>query len=258
MNKLIFNEKLYIEQLLQTHKKENVDISLFQLIQLISIYLYQEFGYDDAHSLGKAVNVEIEMFDFDNYFYEKYYKTIDNIAKNTIKYDLKLKEGHSIPIYQSEYDMIKACGDKKQQKLLFTLYVMARWNNDTSGWTSNKCKIVHFKKSANLNCTNKELNMIFHYLITNGYIKITKKVGKFCYQMQNFNTDKNEPIAMQVTSFDNLGNQFIASQDNTHITCCLCGRLVKKTNNKMKYCSRCAEQIIKQKDKEYKRNKRKV
>ena len=99
--------------------------------------------------------------------------------------------------------------------------------------------------------------MIFHTLISNGYIKITKKVGKFCYQMQNFNTDKNDAVVMQLTSFDNLGNQFIASQGNTHITCCSCGRLVKKTNNKMKYCSKCAEKIIKEKDKEYKRNKRK-
>ena len=257
MNKLIFNEKLYIEQLLQRHDKDKVDIHLFQLMQLISIYLYQEFGFDDTDRLAKAINSEIEMFNFDGYYYEKYYRTINNIAKSTVKYDLKLKEAYAIPIYKSEYDMIKSCGDKKCQKLLFTLYVMARWNNDTSGWTSNKCKIIHFKKSANLNCTNKELIMIFHILISNGYIKITKKVGKFCYQMQHFNTDKNDAVVMQLTSFDNLGNQFIASQGNTHITCCSCGRLVKKTNNKMKYCSKCAEKIIKEKDKEYKRNKRK-
>ena len=116
MNKLIFNEKLYIEQLLQRHDKEQVDVNLFQLMQLVSIYLYQEFGFDDTDRLSKAINSEIEMFNFDGYYYEKYYRTINNIAKSTIKYDLKLKEVYNIPIYKSEYDMIQSCGDKKCQK----------------------------------------------------------------------------------------------------------------------------------------------
>ena len=52
MNKLIFNEKAYIENVLSTHDK-NINISKFQLIQLIAIYMYQEYDISDKEQLEK-------------------------------------------------------------------------------------------------------------------------------------------------------------------------------------------------------------
>lgn len=256
MNKLIFNEKTYIQNILQTHDKSILDINLFQLTQLIAIYLYQEYDIHDKDQLEKRINAELECFNFDGYYYEIHYKTIRKIVQNVIKYDLKLKEVYKIPIYQSEYDVIKSCGDKKHQKLLITLYVMARWNNNDFGWTSSKCKTPHMKKSANLNISNLDFNLLFYDLQKDGYIKGTKKVGKFCYQMLHYNTNKNEPIAFEVDSFDNIGNKFIASQGNTHISCSLCGRLVKKTSPRMKYCPKCAKEVIKNNNANLQKKKR--
>ena len=51
MNKLIFNEKTYIQNILQTHDKNILDINLFQLTQLIAIYLYQEYYINDKDQL---------------------------------------------------------------------------------------------------------------------------------------------------------------------------------------------------------------
>ena len=254
MNKLIFNEKTYIENLLQTHNN-NMDITLFQLTQLIAIYYYQEYGINDKEQLEKRVNAEIECFHFDGYYYELYYRTIRSVVQSVIKYDLKLKECYKIPIYQSEYEIIKSCGDKKHQKLLITLYAMARWSNNEYGWTSSKCKLPHIKKSANLSMTNKDFYLLFHDLLVDGYINNTKKVGKFCFQMLHYNTDKNEPVVFEIDSFDNIGNKFIASQVNTHTTCALCGKLVKKTSPRMKYCPKCAKELHKQRDREYQKNK---
>lgn len=255
MNKLIFNEKTYIENILKAHDK-NIDITLFQLTQLIAIYYYQEYNILNKEQLEKRVNSELECFDFDGYYYEVYYKTIRKIVQNVIRYDLKLKEVYKIPIYQNEYDVIKSCGDNKHQKLLITLYIMARWNGNEFGWTSSKCKTPHMKKSANLNMSNKEFNLLFHDLLINGYIKGTKKVGKFCYQMLNYNTDKNQPIAFEVDSFDNIGNKFIASQSNIYTTCSICGKLIKKTSPRIKYCSKCSKEIIKNKNNELQKKKR--
>ena len=256
MNKLIFNEKTYIENALKTHNKD-VDINLFQLTQLIAIYYYQEYNISNKEQLEKRVNLELECFEFEGYYYEIYYKTIRKIVQNVIRYDLKLKEAYKIPIYQSEYDIIKSCGDNKHQKLLITLYVMARWNGNNFGWTSSKCKTPHMKKSANLNMTNREFNLLFHDLLVNGYIKGTKKVGKFCYQMLNYNTDKNQSIAFEVDSFDNIGNKFIASQGNNHTICSICGKLIKKTSPRIKYCSKCAKEVIKNKNNDLQKKKRK-
>lgn len=257
MNKLIFNEKTYIENVLNTYDK-NIDITLFQLTQLIAIYYYQEYNISNKEQLEKCINSELERFEFDNYYYEAYYKTIRKIVQNVIRYDLKLKEAYKIPIYQNEYDIIKTCGDNKHQKLLITLYVMARWNGNEFGWTSSKSKTPHIKKSANLNVSNKDLNLLFYDLSTNGYIKSTKKVGKFCYQMLNYNTDKNQPIVFEVDSFDNIGNKFIVSQSNTHTICSVCGRLIKKTSPRIKYCSKCAKEIIKEKNNKLQKKKREV
>ena len=91
MNKLIFNEKTYIENVLNTYDK-NIDITLFQLTQSIAIYYYQEYNISNKEQLEKCVNSELERFEFDNYYYEAYYKTIRKIVQNVIRYDLKLKE----------------------------------------------------------------------------------------------------------------------------------------------------------------------
>ena len=255
MNKLIFNEKTYIENILDSHNKDTLEITLFQLAQLIAVYMYQEYDISDKEQLEKRVNAELELFNFDGYYYEAYYRTIRRIVQGVFKYDIKLKEAYKIPIYKDEYEIIKNCGDKKHQKLLATLYIMARWNGNEFGWTSSKCKDSHMKKSANLNISSLDFNLLFYDLQKSGYIKGTKKVGKFCYQMLHYNTDKNQEIAFEVDSFDNIGNKFIASQGNIHISCALCGRLVKKTSPRMKYCPKCAKELHKERDKEYQKRK---
>lgn len=253
MNKLIFNEKRYIEDVINNHK--NADVQLFQLAQLIAIYHYQE-GCTDKAVLADIVNKELEGFNFADYYYERYYKIIGEIVNSVIKYDMTLKNVTEVPVYKTEYDIISNCGDIKHQKLLLALYVMARWSGD-SGWTSSRCKIKYIKKSANLNCTNAELDSIFYDLINDGYIKKTRKVGKYCYQMLNFNEDKNEDVAIVFDSFDDLGNKFIASKDTSRITCSVCGRLVKRTSPRMKYCKKCAEIKKRENNKKIQQRRRK-
>jgi hypothetical protein len=256
MNKLIFNEKTYIENILKTHDKDILDINLFQLTQLITVYLYQEYDISDKEQLEKRVNAELELFNFDGYYYEAYYRTIRRIIQSVLKYNVKLKEVYKVPIYKNEYDIIKSCGDKKHQKLLITIYAMARWNGNEYGWTSSKCKLQHIKKSANLNMSNNDFYLLIHDLIVNGYINNTKKVGKFCFQPLGYNTDKNEIVEFEIDSFDDIGNKFIASQSNIHTTCCMCGRLIKKASPRTKYCPKCAKEVIKQKNNEVQKKRR--
>ena len=135
----------------------------------------EDYQYLDKE-LEKCVNSELEHFEFDNYYYEAYYKTIRKIVQNVIRYDLKLKEAYKIPIYQNEYDIIKSCGDNKHQKLLITLYVMARWNGNEFGWTSSKSKTPHIKKSANLNVSNKDCFMTCQLM---GILKALRKLESF-------------------------------------------------------------------------------
>lgn len=257
MNNLIFNEKEYVKELLRVHDITLCNITPYKLIYYLVIWYYQEHGVTDKKKLEKYIDDELKDFNICDYYYERYYRNIRDVINNVIKNDIQLKDVHSVVIYQNEYDIIKSCGDKKHQKLLFTLYVMARWNNDENGWTSSKSKLAHIKKSANLYGSINDMALLLHDLIVGGYIVNTKKAGLFRFNMVNFNTDKNEPVAIEVNSFENLGNIFLASQDNVHIVCKSCGRLVKKTNNKMVYCKKCAEERHRNQDKEYQKTKRK-
>ena len=90
--KPIFNEKLYIDNILLTHDAKNLDIELYQLVQLLSIYFYQYEGYDNKNDLAMRVNQELLLFNFDGYYYELWYKNILNICQYVIKKDLKMKD----------------------------------------------------------------------------------------------------------------------------------------------------------------------
>lgn len=248
MNKILFNEKTYIDNIIKNHNKDDVDINMYQLIYLLVVYYYQQMDYTDKFTLAKAVNQQLELMQFDGYYYEQYYKIIDNIIKTVVKYDVKLKDVYVVPIYQTEYEIIQTCGSRKHQKILATLYMIAHWY-DNDGWTPNKCQTSHIKKMANVNCTTNEFDSIIHDLIVDGYITIPRKASQSCYKVNHFETDKNVAEKLQFTSFDNIGNIFIASQGNTHITCISCGRLVKKMSPRQKYCKKCAEIFKKEQNK---------
>lgn len=246
--KPIFNEKLYINNILNTHDKSKLDIGLYQFIQLLSVYFYQYEECKDKTLLASRVNKELSLFEFDDYYYENWYKNILNICKYVIKKELTMKDAYSVEVYRNEIDIIKQCGDMKHQKLLFTLYVLARWNND-SGWTPIQFTLPRIKEMANLTCSLKEFNKLFYDLIQEGYISSLKKADKFIYKPIYYNQDKNVEKFIEITSFDNIGNYYAVSQVNTHTMCSLCGKLVKKTNNKVKYCKKCAEKIHKEQKK---------
>jgi hypothetical protein len=257
MNKLIFNEKQYVKDIVLKYDKNILDINLYQLIRLLAVYYYQELSMTDKKEMSKTINRDIEKFGFNSYYYELHYKTINKIINDVIKYDIKFKDVSSVPIYQDEYEIIKNCGSKKQQKLLATLYVMARWNNETSGWTGMKSRPQHIKKSANLTCTNRDVDLLYYDLYKDKFIDMTRKAGKFCYKMNFFEADKNKPVAIEFNSFDNIGNKFLASLDKEHLVCEKCGKLVKRTSPRMKYCKKCSQEIHREIDREYQKKKKK-
>lgn len=235
---VIFNEKMYIEHLLQTYKADN--IKLYRLSQLLAVYFYNRDGYTDKTQLALRVDTELKLFNLDGYYYERSYKMILNICRYVIKKHIQLKDAYMIDIYQDEIERIKQCGDIKHQKLLFTLYVLARWNND-SGWTSPQFSLTCIKECANITCSKRELNSLFYDLLHDGYITTFKKSNKFVYKLVYYNSDKSIPVAIRIDGFENIGNHFVINQVNTHIMCQMCGRLVKKTNNRIKYCKKCAK-----------------
>ena len=91
-------------------------------------------------------------------------------CKYSLQKDLNLKELKYIPIYNNEMEIIKTCTDNNDKKLLFTIYVLARYN-DFNGWTNNKIKLNDYSRLANIRCNCQNRNLLFYNLTKNCYIK---------------------------------------------------------------------------------------
>ena len=59
MEKLIFNEKTYVEELLRVHDITQCNITLYKLIYYLVVYYHQEYGITDKDKLIKTVNREL-------------------------------------------------------------------------------------------------------------------------------------------------------------------------------------------------------
>ncbi len=166
---------------------------------------------------------------------------LEDIAKKSAKYHLWELDG--IPITQSELDNIAKPTSLKYQKLLFTMLCHAKFYNTLSqqnnGWVNTS--IPELYKLARV--TVKHRNDKFLYLNDiqqTGLISFSTKNDNLNIQI-NFVDMKGEP-ALTVTDFRELGYEYLKFLGSETFTQCIrCGRLIKKTNNKCRYCCDCAK-----------------
>lgn len=259
MSKLIMNEKAYIEKILESHEKD-IDISMSQLIYLLVKYFYikeELHNKDDEEvdnykknieTLYVDVDLELQKFNFDNYYSFKYKKQIIDACRVVLRYDLKLKECDSIPLLSDELEKIKMCENDRERKLLFTFYIYARFKDKNGKIDEDVIKKDIFKM-ANINSTKLEMNRIIKSLREKGFIS------------QNFINDNiniwvkfgSGEEVMSIKSLDNLGNQIIAYLNKDKKMCECCGKIIKIKSKKdfsTKYCKACAIEVDRQKARE--------
>lgn len=272
MPKLIMNEKKYVEKILDTHDVADIDITMEQLIYLLVKYFYENETWHDQDGcivdkpliyketendgdkkeynkevfkstldiLYVDVDLELQKFNFEKYYSFKYKNLILNACNIVLKYDLKLKEYDYIPLLSDELENIKQCENDRERKLLFTLYIYARYKNKNGKIDEDAVKKDIFKM-ANINSTKLEMN------------KIVKSLRDKEFISQNFINDNiniwvtlgtGEEV-MNVISFDNLGNQIIAYLNKDKKMCECCGRIIKIKSKTCppRYCNDCAYKI---------------
>ena len=260
MKEFILNEKKYIEEILETH--DNSKESLFQMIHYLSRYYYstlekrdivknvhkrdgsdeQAIDYkvlnEQIDILEKLVHEELLKFNYDDYALYKWREEIRKACSLTIKYNLTLKEFESIPLLSDELEKIQQCDTDREKKLLFTLYIFARYKGRNGRIDTEYVKKTIFDL-ANINDTTLEKHKIVASLRDKGFI------------FQNFiNDDINiwvpmgtgEPV-MEVLSLDKLGNQILAYLKPGHKMCDKCGRIIKINNRVHRCCKTCAKKI---------------
>ena len=191
------------------------------------------------------------------------------VNKYTKAEHCELKKTNDIIIYKEELDFISSewniegIKSIEIEKLLFIMLVLAKSSGDGT-WLSYNDKIVfdlaRYKFNKNINreiqkgkvfyelghCDKKVLECMLYS--QSGSIKLLygKKEGEEVIRVRN---DEN---------IDNIIVKYLDWRQKPNYNYCkVCGKEIKKTNNRGKYCRKCAKEINIEKTKENKSKKSK-
>ena len=133
---------------------------------------------------------------------------------------------------------------------MFTLYAVARYM-DSDGWINKKDLrgLSEIFKLANITLTSDKKNEMLHELYKNGYIYFGKQIDNLNIRV---NLAESDNVAYKIKEFSNLGNQYIGNFKKGYRQCAnpSCGKRVKMTAPNRIYCSKCAEEIDREKAKD--------
>ena len=249
MNSFIINEKQYVEELINSSVLPDGLTPNVAIGYLTKYYCEQGYSLEDTI---KKVCDKMNSFDLDILQYQEY-----QAAARSKRYFNAHKSGKTSPLrdfdtvklYKSEYDKIMMCETDRQKKVLFTLYILARFT-DRYGWVYQSESDIF--KLANVSSSIKERCATIGYLIENGFAKETKKVNDLKIGVEL--SDSNEDIVLEVSKIDKLGNQIMAYIKDGYKLCEVCCKLIKiksKHDGSSKYCTKCAEETRQEKRIEY-------
>ena len=199
----------------------NENIEKEQLVEIVTnkisdmmIYGYQEYKW--IRKIEKVCDI----------FYDNDKKS--NKKEEINEKDKQLRELKYVPIYQEEIDLINSLPNDRQKKFMFTLYAVARYM-DSDGWINKKDirGLSEIFKLANITLTSDNLNI-------------------------RVNLAESDNVVYKIKEFSNLGNQYIGNFKKGYRQCAnpSCGKRVKMTAPNRIYCSKCAEEIDREKAKD--------
>lgn len=231
---IIFNErehaKIVIEKGFQTSRNKSFEL------QLVANYL-REQGHSD-----KEIEEELHRIskrNFTDYNKVQMYDFIDNKVKKSKKG--KLKENFPVYITRAEMNTILSESNIKYQKLLFVYLVLAKFymSNNKADKYYVGCEDNDIFKLCDMYTRKQEKLDMMHYLTVKGYIKPTLSMSSIV----NYVNEDSE-VVMEVIPNEDMIYRFEKEYlGGIFINCEICGRLVKKTNNRIKYCKKCSKKI---------------
>lgn len=247
---LIFDEVSFIKNVIDT--KEYPDkCSLKWLITKILGYLYQytDLEKDDKIYTTYVIDILNNMKKLTYPYYQeyKYAGYIKSQAKKILKEKIHvdLKNIKEINITKSEIEIVQKLENEDERKLLFTLYALAKVNNNPSGWVNLPDKNIF--EFANLRYTQVQQMNLIHSLYKQGYIHINKIIDKHGYKVELGEDVGN--IAMIITDFRDFGKQYLDKYKDGWKMCQCCHKMIKIKGNNQKYCKKCFDIINKENQK---------
>ena len=252
----IFDEKKYAERILKQKEYGTLKNQGREKCVLVRYFYNQGYSHDEiVHALLK-----LNMHNDTTYLSKDklkiiYERIIDKALKYDLIYDIK------VDIYKSEVDIINSIDDELEKKLLFIYLVYYKWASQVSylrfySKKNNIMIVVNNDKDIWKIAGLDKLRLKDRYVLSGNLLKqglyAEDNFKKYNYFYIPFATDSGD-LAFTITNYDNLfGELELYNGDVSLIRCSNCGVVMKKINNKHKYCNFCARIINIEKTKQRK------
>ena len=234
---IIPNEKEYVESIIECRQKPKT-MSVKNLIRYLARYYYdycKDMQLDEyKRFILDAVNsFKLSPLEYQEYKYAKYVRTYCNHLLDGV-FPHELREVESISFTQAELDTINKAVYRKERKVLFALYALAKIYSPTTGWINNA--EVDIFRAANVAVSYREKLQILHSLFKSGLIDINHMLDKngYCVELK-----PDSPVVYSTSMLENFGNQYLVIMNNTLKICPKCGRAFKPRDDESTFCFRC-------------------
>lgn len=245
--KIILDEK---EMLNKSLSEGYIDKKPTNTIKVLAKH-FLNIGQDKEQTLNSIDNFMTK--NHKSYNFISWQSIIKGIINKISKQDtIKYNEIKKITIYIEELEVIKNINNLRLEKLAFSLLVYSKiynqMNNNETNWVNSPLKdVVSDTKMA---ISKKDQRLMVNKLSSLGLVEVSKMVD--CTNIKVLFAKLEGQIAFEITDFRDFIYEYLR-WNGEKIGICEgkdCGRLIKISNNRQKYCSTCW------KEKEHEDNKR--
>lgn len=233
MPEIILNERQWAEDAIA---KKSMGSKPSETIWRIARY-YHSAGYKKKEIEGKLEDFLLMCDPSVNIV--KWQGMIEYHARNASKYELI--EIPEIRVTKREMESISSLNGVLLQRIMFTLLCLAKYGNKinpkNNGWVNRETREIF--SMANVIVTVKRQSLLINDLWRAGmigYSNIVDNVNVYVNIMDDDDTD----VALTVSDFRNIGNQYMRYIGGEYIACENCGIVIKRTSPRQKYCKECA------------------
>lgn len=242
---IMLDEKEYVMNMIEQNKVSNKPSETISM--MIKYHKGENVIKDNVYDI---IN-EYMLKNYKYYNKTKWKDMIERYIDDIYEKDYKLVQIKYIPVSSSELDKIKSIQNKRLERLMFTMLVIAKYYNiinvNNNSWVNLKDKEIF--KIANFNIPTKTQCLLINDLYSQKLIEYSKKVDNVNNRV-TFIDNKDETI--EVNDLRDLGYFYDKYMGYTKLKQCeVCGKMFKASNNKNKYCTTCAKSIKNEQNKSY-------
>ena len=232
-----FNEVKFVQDFLQTRKKPE-RMGIKRLIRYLCSYYFDEYEKCSLNEFVDRIKDEMKLFNLSIIEYRefKYAKYIKKLCKKMLdgKLSHRLICCEYIDITEPEIEIIKRGQTEKHQKVLFTLFALAKVIPNPTGWV-NYC-LTDIFKLANVSMKNRDKRYLINDLYVAGLLELSNSLKLQGYKVQL----RDGETAVHITKMEHFGRQYLHHFKKGWIMCGCCGKMVRISAPNQKYCKNCA------------------